>query len=66
MAKQERQLIYNSDGNASNWQYRQNPAEYQREQPLKQENQSADDSWILLLGILGTLVFLVFLVKETI
>ena len=66
MAKQERQLICNWDGSATYWQNRNNPGEYQREQPLKQEHQSADDSWILLIGILGTLVFLVFLVKETI
>jgi hypothetical protein len=66
MVKQERQLICNMDGSATYWQNRNNSAEYQREQPLKQESQSADDSWILLFGILGTLVFLVFLVKETI
>ena len=66
MAKQERQLICNWDGSATYWQHRNNPAECQRERPLQQEHQSSDDSWILLLGILGTLVFLVFLVKETI
>ena len=44
MAKQERQLICNMDGSATYWQNRNNPAEYQIEQPLRQEHQSADDS----------------------
>jgi hypothetical protein len=66
MAEQERQLIYNCQGNASYWQYRNNPAEYQTKQPLKQENQQADDTWIILLGVIVTIGFLAMLIKTTI
>ena len=66
MAKQERQVLDNLVGSASYWQYRHNPAEYEIKQPVQQVKQNTDDTWIILLGILGTIGFLVMLVKETI
>ena len=61
MAKQESQLLDNLDGSAAYWQYRYNPAEYERQQPHKQADQNTDDTWIILLGILGTIGFLTLL-----
>ena len=61
MAKQESQLLDILDGSASYWQYRYNPAEYERKQPYKQANQDTDDTWIILLGIIGTIGFLALL-----
>ncbi len=61
MIKQERQILENMDGSAAYWQYRHNPAECEREQPYKQVNQNTDDSWFILLGILGTIGFLALL-----
>jgi hypothetical protein len=66
MAKQERQLLYNFDVGSAYWQYRHNPTEYEIRQPQPHVNQSADDTWIVLLGILGTIGFLVILAKEII
>lgn len=61
MAKQERQLLDNWDGSVAYWQYRYNPPEYERKQPHNQANQNADDTWIILLGILVTIGFLALL-----
>ena len=61
MTKQERQLLDNLDGSASYWQYRHNPAKYERQQPHKQADHNTDDTWIILLGILGTIGFLALL-----
>ena len=61
MRKQESQLLDILDGSASYWQYRYNPAEYERKQPHKQANQNTDDTWIILLGIIGTIGFLALL-----
>ena len=61
MAKQESQLIDNLDGSASYWQYRYNQAEYESKQPYIQVNQNTDDTWFIMLGILGTIGFLVLL-----
>lgn len=61
MTKQESQLLDNLDGSASYWQYRYNPAEYERQQPHKQTDQNTDDTWFILLGILGTIGFLALL-----
>jgi hypothetical protein len=58
MAKQERQLLANWDSSAAYWQYRCNPAGYERKQPHKQANQNTDDTEIILLCILGTIGFL--------
>jgi len=65
MAKQERQLLCNSDIGAAYWQYRHNPAQYGIKQPPKRANQDADDTWVRLLWILGTIGFLVVLAKTT-
>ena len=65
MIKKERQILDNMDGSAAYWQYRHNPAEYEREQPYKQVNQNTDDSWFILLGILGTIGFLALLAVKT-
>jgi hypothetical protein len=65
MAKQERQLLYNFDVGSTYWQYRHNPAEYEIKQPVQQVKQDTDDTWIILLGILGTIGFLALLAKAT-
>jgi hypothetical protein len=65
MAKQERQLLYNFDVGSTYWQYRHNPAEYEIKTSHQQANQNADDTWIILLGVLGTIGFLVLLAKAT-
>jgi hypothetical protein len=61
MAKQESQLLDNLNGSASYWQYRYNQAEYEKKQPYIQVNQNTDDTWFIMLGILGTIGFLVLL-----
>ena len=61
MSKQERQVLDNVDASTSYWQYRHNPVEYERQQPHKQADQNTDDTWIILLGILGTIGFLTLL-----
>ena len=65
MAKQERQLLCNFDVGSAYWQYRHNPAEYEIKQPNQQADQNADDTWIIILGVLGTIGFLVLLAKTT-
>ena len=65
MVKQESKLLDYLDASSAYWQYRHNPAENERKQPHEQANQSTDDSWILLFGILGTIGFLVLLVFKT-
>jgi len=65
MAKQERRLLDNWDSSAAYWEYRHNPAEYERQQPHKQENHKTADAWIMLLAILLTIGFLAFLAKTT-
>ena len=64
MAKQERQLLNNLDSSAAYWQYRYNPGEYEIEQPYKQVSRNTDDTWIILLGILGTIGFLALLASK--
>ena len=61
MAKQESQLIDNVDGSASYWQYRYNQSGHERIQPYMQVNQNTNDTWFIMLGILGTIGFLVLL-----
>jgi hypothetical protein len=65
MVKQERKLIYNWDGRAAYWQYRQDAAEYEEKQSYEQVRQDEDDSWVLLLWVLGTIGILVVLAKTT-
>ncbi len=65
MAKQERQLLDNVDASASYWQYRQNLAEYERQQPYKQAGHNTDDTWIIWLCIIFTIGFLALLAKTT-
>ena len=66
MVKQESKLLDYLDSGTAYWQYRHNPAEFESKQPHEQTNQSADDTWIILLGILGTIGFLILLVLKTI
>ncbi len=61
MAKQERQVLDNLDASTSYWQYRHDRAGYERQQPYQQVNQNTDDTWFILLGILGTIGFLALL-----
>jgi hypothetical protein len=65
MTNEERQVLDNLDGSASYWQYRFNPAQYERQQPQKQANHNIDDTWIILLCILFTIGFLALLAKTT-
>ena len=65
MTKQEGQLLGNMDNSTAFWHYRHNPAEYERQQPQKQANPNADDTWILFLGILFTIGFLALLAITT-
>ena len=65
MSKQERQALENLDISTSYWQYRHNPAKYERRQPPKQADQNTDDTWIVLLCILFTIGFLALLAKTT-
>jgi len=65
MTKQE-SLLDNLDGSAAYWQYRYNPAEYEKKQPHEQANQNTDDTWFILLGILGTIGFLALLAVKVI
>jgi phage shock protein PspC (stress-responsive transcriptional regulator) len=65
MTKQERQFIGNWGGCAAYWQYRHNPEQYELQQPQKQASQYADDTWVRLLWILGTIGFLAVLAKTT-
>jgi uncharacterized membrane-anchored protein len=64
MAKRESQLLDYLDGSAAYWQYRYNPAEYERQQPPKQANQNTDDTWIILLCIFFTIGFLALLAAK--
>jgi len=64
MSKQE-SLLDTLNSGASYWQYRYNPAEYESKQPHEQANQNTDDTWIILLGILATIGFLVLLAVKT-
>jgi hypothetical protein len=61
MAKQERQVLDNLDACTSYWQYRHDRAEYERPQPYEQANQNTDDTWFIVLGILGTIGFIALL-----
>ena len=65
MAKQERQLLYNFDVGSTYWQYRHNQAQYEIKTPHQQANQNTDDTWVILLGVIGTIGFLVLLAKAT-
>jgi hypothetical protein len=66
MAKQESRLLDYLDAGTAYWQYRYNPAEDGKKQPHEQANQATDDTWIILLGILGTIGFLALLILKTI
>ena len=66
MTKQETKLLDYMDASTAYWQYRHNSAEYDSEQLHEQANQNTDDKWIMLLGILGTIGFLVLLAIKTI
>ena len=66
MAKQESKLLDYLDASSAYWQYRYNPAENVKKPPHEQANQHTDDTWIMLLGILGTIGFLVLLAIKTI
>ena len=65
MVKQEGQLSGNMDNSTAFWQYRHNPAEYERQQPHKQANPDTDDTWIIFLGILFVTGFLALLAITT-
>ena len=65
MTKQESKVLDYLDSSAAYWQYRHNPAVYERKQPHEQANQNTDDTWIILLGILGTIGFLALLAFKT-
>lgn len=66
MTKQESKLLNCLNSNSAYWQYGLNPAENQRKQPHGQAKQQADDTWIMLLWILGTIGFLILLAVKTI
>lgn len=66
MIKQETKLLDYMDSGTAYWQYRHNPAEYQSKQPHEQVNQNTNDTWIIMLGILGTIGFLILLAIKTI
>ena len=68
MSKQEKRLLDYLDSSAAYWQYRHNP-EYESKQPHEQAiqnqaSQNTDDTWIILLGILGTIGFLTLLATK--
>jgi hypothetical protein len=65
MSNQETRLLDYLDASAAYWQYRHNPTESVKKQPHEQANQNTDDTWIILLGILGTIGFLVLLAIKT-
>ena len=65
MTKPEGQLFDNRDCSAAFWQYRHNPAEYERQQPHKQANPNTDDTWTIFLGIVFTIGFLALLAITT-
>ena len=69
MSKQEKRLLDYLDASAAYWQYRHNPG-YEGKQPHEQAiqnqaSQNTDDTWIILLGILGTIGFVILLVLKT-
>ena len=66
MIKQETKLLDYMDSSTAYWQYRHNSTEYDSKQLHEQANQNTDDKWIMLLGILGTIGFLVLLAIKTI
>ncbi len=66
MSKQKSKVLNYLDTNAAYWQYRYDPAQNKINQPHEQANQHADDTWILLLGVLGTIAFLTLLAWKTI
>ena len=63
MAQQESRLLDYLDASAAYWQYRHNPG-YESKQPHEQASQNTDDTWIILIGILGTIGFLALLVLK--
>ena len=65
MKKRTGQLFNDWDVGGTFWQYRNNPAEYQRQQPNEQANRKTDDTWIILLSIIFTIGFLVLLASTT-
>ena len=65
MVKQEGQLLGNMDNSTAFWQHRHNPAEYEGQQPHKQANPNADDTWIIFLGVLFTIGFIALLAITT-
>ena len=65
MRKRVGQLVDNWDVNAAYWQYPNNPAEYEGQQPNDQANHNTDDTWTILL-VLFTIGFLVLLATTTV
>ena len=66
MRKRRGQLVDNWDVNATFLQYRNNPAEYEMQQPHEQASHNTDDTWIIFLCILVTIGFLALLAKTTV
>jgi len=64
MRKRVGQLVDSWDVNAAFWQCRNNPADYEMQQPREQANHNTDDTWITLL-VLFTIGFLVLLATTT-
>ena len=65
MRKRVGQLVDSWDVNATFWQCRNNPADYEMQQPNKQVSYNTDDTWIIWLGIVFTIGFLVLLATTT-
>ena len=66
MRKRRGQLVNDWNVNASFLQYRNNPAEYEMQQPHEQASHNTDDTWIILLSIVFTIGFLVLLAATTV
>jgi hypothetical protein len=66
MSKQESKVLDYMDAGTAYWQYRHNPVENQKKQLYEQANQATNDTWIILLGIIGTIGFVIMLVLKTI
>jgi len=64
MAKRVGQFIDSWDVNAAYWQYPNNPADYEMQQPHEQANSNTNDTWTILL-VLFTIGFLVLLATTT-
>lgn len=65
MTKRGKLLLENYESKTGFWEYRNGSPECERTPSYRQENQSADDTWIMWLWILGTIGFLALLAKTT-